>query len=356
MPYDIVVVWRVLEHCNLTCPFCEFRKNLSFSRTSFSTEEILRFSFLLAEYSRLTNKRILVSWLGGESLLWKGIFDVSRSLKSHGLLVSATTNGTLLGLPDIAEQVVRVFDEITISIDGFNSVHDQLRCQEGLFEKLLEAISRIDKLRATIPSALNTIRVNSILSSVSINDFEKLCRRLGSAGVNQITFNQLISDKKSELYASLGLRPEHLDSLAKIHQLGRPLFEELNVKLLGSDLYFARIQKYISDEPVSIANCYPGSRILFIDQFGRIGPCSFITAQTGIQTSDVHSINDFSLLPDRLRQSILTNHPSQCDNCLDPNVFGKFDNPSVLFNLSQSRISNGQCLVDAAGNCDDRSI
>jgi sulfatase maturation enzyme AslB (radical SAM superfamily) len=205
--YDLIVIWRVLDHCNLQCPFCEFSRDLQFSRTQTDSKDVIRFARVLGEYSRQTNQKLMVSWMGGEPFLWKDIFAVSEQLKQeHGLHISVTTNGTFLSNRDFTEQICRLFDELTVSIDGYGSLHDRIRRSDGLFEGILEGLRHMNELRATTSSPLKTIRVNSIMTSASIRGSEFFCHQLAAAGVDEISFNQLIADKSSELYTQLGLK------------------------------------------------------------------------------------------------------------------------------------------------------
>jgi organic radical activating enzyme len=81
--------WRVA--------FCAFDRRLDRPRRVAGREEVLAFGRVLGDYQRSTGERVMVSWIGGEPLLWPAVFEVSRQLQQeHGLSISATTNGTTL--------------------------------------------------------------------------------------------------------------------------------------------------------------------------------------------------------------------------------------------------------------------
>src|SRR5690606_19877630 len=89
---------------------------------------VLRFARLLGEFQHSRNERVLISWLGGEPLLWSPLFPLSRSLREeYGVEFSVTTNGTLLHRAVIQEQVLACLTELTISVDAFAEQHNAWR-------------------------------------------------------------------------------------------------------------------------------------------------------------------------------------------------------------------------------------
>ncbi|MBK6638582.1 MAG: radical SAM protein [Rhodocyclaceae bacterium] len=92
----MIVVWRVTQRCNLSCPFCAWDKRLPGQRVDISGEAVLRFARLLGDYQRQRNDPVLLSWLGGEPLLWPPLFGLAPRIAALGIAQSATTNGTTL--------------------------------------------------------------------------------------------------------------------------------------------------------------------------------------------------------------------------------------------------------------------
>src|SRR5215831_3798231 len=96
----MVVVWRVTEQCNLSCKFCGYARELSRFRRNADPASISRFGALLKEYQETTGDTILVSWLGGEPLLWPPLTKLTCLFSTdYKLRVGTTTNGTTLGSP-----------------------------------------------------------------------------------------------------------------------------------------------------------------------------------------------------------------------------------------------------------------
>lgn len=68
---DLLVLWRVFEHCNLACRFCGYSKALRRPRSVADPERVLAFGKTLGDYAQTHRRSVAVSWLGGEPLLWQ---------------------------------------------------------------------------------------------------------------------------------------------------------------------------------------------------------------------------------------------------------------------------------------------
>lgn len=268
----------------------------------------------------------MVSWIGGEPLLWKPIWDITRKLKQEfGIQVSATTNGVLLNRPNVRLDVCQYFDEVTISIDGVGDIHDNNRSQVGLYDNILENISAISKMKARNGKG-PLIRVNTILMQQNINSFEKLYVELSQRGVDEMTFNVLGGNNHMERYLQQQLTREQIaDFHNKISEL-RVKYPDSKLSILGSDTYFERISLQVENVKVPISDCKPGRQYLFVDENGNIGPCAYTTRDFCVNIRNIDSVDMLMKLP-----LIYSNTKSQhmfasCFDCPSTNIFGKFKN------------------------------
>jgi len=172
MGFIMIVVWRVVDSCNLSCPFCAFDRRLAFSRTQTAPHDILRVAKLLADYQTHTGDRVLLSWLGGEPLQWEPLKRMTHAVRALGLEVSATTNGTTLGSPAVRQHVCEEYKELTVSIDGFSGFHDPMRGWPGGFDKLRLWVSSLAREARTLGSPLK-LRANVVLMRQNVADFAR---------------------------------------------------------------------------------------------------------------------------------------------------------------------------------------
>ena len=160
MPPRLVVVCRVTTVCNLTCGFCAYDRRLPFARMTLADAQIERLIGLMANWRPGARhgadtrapcpspRAPLLSWLGGEPLLWRDWARYSANARAHGLAVSATTNGSTLASDAVRAQVLEQLDELTISVDSVGTRHDQMRGCAGLYMRTLQAVRALADARA----------------------------------------------------------------------------------------------------------------------------------------------------------------------------------------------------------------
>jgi radical SAM protein with 4Fe4S-binding SPASM domain len=327
MGADMIVVWRVVTNCNLSCSFCAFDRRLAFPRSQIDPRDVLRFAEVLAEHQSRTGDRVLLSWLGGEPLLWKPLTWLTGAVRALGLEVSATTNGSTLGSASVRRHLCESYRELTISVDGFSGFHDSMRGWPGGFEKLRSWVPALasDALRLSAPLKL---RANVVLMSQNLGDFAALCAELAEWGIAEISYNQLGGRDRPEFYPTHRLSPANVDLLESQLPEIRRLLHDRGVVLAGGEEYMSRIRASTRDERMPIEDCRPGDSFLFIDEAGRISPCSFTTGDYGIDMRGVKTADDLTALPGMYRAVRQAKRSPQCNDCLSTQVCGKFQ-PSL---------------------------
>jgi radical SAM protein with 4Fe4S-binding SPASM domain len=319
----MIVVWRVVDSCNLSCPFCAFDKRLGFPRTQTAPGDVIRFAHVLADHQALTGERVLLSWLGGEPLRWKPLTALTHAVRALGLEVSATTNGSTLGSPAMRRHLCDAYKELTISIDGFSDFHDAMRGWAGGFEKLRLWVPTLSSEARRLGSRLK-LRVNVVLMRQNVKEFGSLCRELANWGIAEITYNQLGGRDRLEFYPAHRLTRTDVDLLERqLPEIRQDLLDK-GVVLVGGEEYLTRIRASTLDERIPIDDCGPGESFLFVDEVGHISPCSFTTIDYGIDFRNVTRTIDLAALPSRFRELRRVRRSTQCDNCLSTQVCGKF--------------------------------
>jgi MoaA/NifB/PqqE/SkfB family radical SAM enzyme len=321
----MIVVWRVTEHCNLACKFCAYDRDLVRSRRDAEPEEIYGFAAVLRDYQAETGDRVLVSWLGGEPLLWRPLRTLSESINlEFGLRLSTTTNGTPLGSPAVRAHLLRSYAELTVSADALGQTHDQLRGSIGLFASLQRNVRLLSAEKRQSGSALR-LRANVVLMKQTLPDFPALCQELASWGIEEICFNQLGGNDRPEFYSGHRLSPAQTDELAELLPVLRAQLAQVGVRLLGSRAYLQRMHASARDDRLAIAHCHPGESFLFIDETGRVAPCSFTNANYGVNVKSLTTVRDLIHLPQVFTERRQHQRASACDDCLSTHVFAKFD-------------------------------
>ena len=139
-----VLSFTLTNRCNLRCKMCG----------QWGVEGYLKdrprppADLPAAVWNRLTDEaadhgREWIGIRGGEPFLHPDILDVLRHMKARQLRVSMDTNGTLLGqfAPAIAEIGL---DQLNISVDGPERIHDDVRGVPGGFARIAQGLAAVD--------------------------------------------------------------------------------------------------------------------------------------------------------------------------------------------------------------------
>jgi MoaA/NifB/PqqE/SkfB family radical SAM enzyme len=143
-----VVSLTVTNRCSLRCRMCaqwseegymhKRKPSDSYSGTLVPFDCLLKVVDEVHEYGASLIIR------GGEPLLYPPILDLLAHIKSKGTSLSLETNGVLLRR--YAESLVKLkIDQIVLSVDGPEEIHDHVRGVKGTFAKLSEGLQELEK-------------------------------------------------------------------------------------------------------------------------------------------------------------------------------------------------------------------
>ncbi|NIJ18424.1 MoaA/NifB/PqqE/SkfB family radical SAM enzyme [Sphingomonas naasensis] len=319
----MIVLWRVSNHCNLACPFCAYDKRLAIPREQADPAQVARMIDLLGAWRRERGRPVLLSWLGGEPLLWAPREALDARAVENGIGLSLTTNGTRLGAARVRDELVRRYREVTISIDGPAAFHDAMRGWRGANDKLAVSVPALVAARDAAGSALK-VRANVVLMRDNIGAFAALCRALAGWGIDEISFNQLGGRDRPEFYPAHRLRAEDVALLAGLVPRLRAELATSGTALVGGPAYLDRIADTVAGRPLPIADCRVAESFLFIDEAGRIAPCSFAPEHFDLSVDALRTPADLDALPQRLQAHQRARPARDCADCPSTQQFAKF--------------------------------
>lgn len=328
----LVVVVRVTNQCALRCQFCAFSRDLPRATRHIESAVLMQLGEQLQVFKARTESPVLVSWLGGEPFQWPQWLELSQEFSNRlGLPLGVTTNGLALKSKLVRSQALELFRQITISIDGLEDHHDSLRQSQGLFQQLSQVVSLLVRERN---SQVTLLRVNTVLTRKNIASFPEFCTRMAEWGFDELTFNPLGGKDRPEFFPANRLLPEQIDWLKVQLPKLREDCEKLGMKICGSPAYLDRMSATSLGKPIPIADCRPGEIFLFVDELGRVSPCSFtigefdtvvrespVVSSTIPSSSATFHLADLSL---QFRTMRANRCLEACKDCHANHVFAKF--------------------------------
>lgn len=152
LPPETVNIYPT-DRCNLNCSMC-FEK-LRDPRPELTPDDWQRVIDECAQF------KPRIHFSGGEPLLYKGIGDLIRHCKQHGLYCAITTNGTFLARH--ADEIIKHrVNALTVSIDGPRDVHDTIRGVTGAYDDIMHGLKSMNQRRTRTGSP--ALRINSMLN------------------------------------------------------------------------------------------------------------------------------------------------------------------------------------------------
>lgn len=140
---------KITDLCNLRCKTCgqwgETGYNLDkpMSELRSRTVSFERYCEMVDEIAHL--RPFYYIW-GGEPFIYPKLVPLMAYMKQKGGFVGVVTNGTFLG-PHAEALVDMGLDELMVSIDGTQPVHDDIRKQKGCFDKMWRGLRAVLEAR-----------------------------------------------------------------------------------------------------------------------------------------------------------------------------------------------------------------
>ena len=156
--YPLSIGIQITNRCNLRCIYCNYPGNKD--EGELDSDAWIR---IIEDMSNSGVRAVSIS--GGEPMVKENIIDIINFCKKKGLFVLLSTNG--FRVKDSVRGLASV-DNLSVSLDGEESVHDSLR-GKGSYKTALEAI------RASKKQGINTTH-GTVLSKVNVGQVDYILK------------------------------------------------------------------------------------------------------------------------------------------------------------------------------------
>lgn len=162
--YPRVVYLHLTQQCNLSCVYCYLNAG-KYSCSELTSDTVKQ---LLCQIAAFQPRKLIFT--GGEPLMREDLLELAlyfRKLRHPSSQLCLDTNGTLIN-SNIASTLVKLFDEIRISLDGFEEVNDRLRGR-GSFKSAIRAIGELREAGGAPSIAITLTSMNATMVSYFIH-------------------------------------------------------------------------------------------------------------------------------------------------------------------------------------------
>jgi radical SAM protein with 4Fe4S-binding SPASM domain len=169
-----VLVISPYSRCNCRCVMCDIWRGTEVQ--TLAEEEL--------EHQLSTLRDLKIQWVvfsGGEPLMYPGIFKLCAIARERGARVTLLSTGLLLSRH--ADSIIEHVDDVIVSLDGPEKVHDRIRQVSGGYRTLAAGVARLREHREDYPvSGRCTVqRLNCHALVETIADARR-------AGLNSLSF------------------------------------------------------------------------------------------------------------------------------------------------------------------------
>lgn len=312
-----IVILMPHSRCNCRCVMCDiWKENATVQQLGESDIEELLFSL-----KKLKTRLVVMS--GGEALMHPNFFRLCDILHSRKIKITILSTGLLL--KKYAEEIIAKTNEVIVSLDGSQVVHDKIRNIPDAFKKLKDGVAELKNLnkdyRVTARCVLQKANFNDLPNIVdAAHEIELDQISFLSADVSTDAFNRpdlWEDDKINEVRLSLNevdQFQEIIENLINTHtkDFKNGFIAESPDKLRRFYNYYAAFHG-LCDFPTVTCNAPWVSAV--IDADGSVRPCFFHKKIGNIKNQDlVDILNSENSITFRNNLDIKTN--SICKKCV----------------------------------------
>jgi len=318
-----LVVWDVTYACNLKCKHC-------YSNAGKSLDDELTTKEAKQVIDKLERACVpVIAFSGGEPLVRKDIFELTKYAHDKGIYVAVATNGTLITKNKAKDMKNAGIEFTQISLDGASAkTHNSFRGIDRVFEKTIQGIKNcVDEgffvNIATTATKYNYKEIPKIIDlceEIGVNWF--MAYNFVPTGRGKfISENDLNPVEREEILIGLWNRlknGENVNVLSTAPQFSRVALQAeigKNEKIIPTHFFNPNLSGELINLSEFIGGCGCGRFYCAIRPNGRIEPCVFFPLEVGnIKEDDFEDLwNNNHILKELRNKDKLEGNCGKCD-------------------------------------------
>lgn len=259
--YDTIKI-HVSNTCNLRCKYCyaqggNYGGNASLMHTK-TADKVLKMIYEYPQFQKLKD----ITFFGGEPLLaWKLIEYICKNTQKKQVRYLLQTNGTILN-----DNIIKILKEyniyVTVSIDGFEHMHDYNRIDKFGKGTYQQVIKNIKKMKA---NGIKVVEIQATISSEFANQYTK--QEIADVLYKSTDVKRIKVEYELQ-YENETIKAEE-DIIQEIENFFDKIFKEAYI--FDNDVF--KVISTILCQKYKDYICSAGNRMVTVDVNGRIFPC-----------------------------------------------------------------------------------
>ena len=241
-------IWEITHQCNYQCSYCMFSCNYKKDERELTTEECYH---VIDELVKEGFTQLKIT--GGEPFLRKDIIEI-LTYASKRLETDVSTNASMI-TEDVVERLNNLsLKMIHVSLDGTKEQHESVR-GINTYERTVKGLEALKKSK-------NKIRIGCVIHANNEKNLEGVIKNSIDLKANEIIFS--IMDLMHNQDKSLEKKELNNVLIEKIKILKEKYKDNIIVNL------------NFDNQPSYIEKCPGGDHFIFIDNLGRVSPCTWV--------------------------------------------------------------------------------
>lgn len=235
-----IVILMPHSACNCRCVMCDIwkdNKNLK----QLTENDI---TGLLQSLRKLGTRQVVMS--GGEALLNPNFFRFCEILRKEHIKITLLSTG--LSIKKNADNLLQLVNDVIVSMDGDEALHDKIRNIPGAFQKLREGVQHIKSLSPSYP-----ITARTVIHQLNFRNWPSIIDAARECGIDQVSF--LPADVSSHAFNREQAWGIERQNEVLIPQEELPALQQVIDRLIQN--YSAAFQnRFIAESPEKIQKIY----------------------------------------------------------------------------------------------------
>ena len=312
-----IVILMPHSACNCRCVMCDIWKDNKNLKQL--TENDIK--DLLVSLKKLGTQQILMS--GGEALLNPNFFRFCQILQEQNIKVSLLSTG--LTLKKNAEQLVQWVNDIIVSLDGNEQIHNTIRNIPDAYQKLKDGVKEIKSQKPAFK-----ITGRTVIHRLNFRDWPAIIESAKEIGLDQVSF--LPADVSSHAFNREILwtdqrQQEILISQDQLRELEMVIENIIESRSAGGNIHFIaespeklrKIHSYYAAfyglNPFPYKKCNAPWVSTVIEADGTVRPCFFHPPMGNIRQQSLEDIIN-SNESIRFRKELDISKDNTCVKCV----------------------------------------
>lgn len=235
-----IVILMPHSACNCKCVMCDIWKGNKNSKQLTEKDVVA----VLESLKKADTKRVVMS--GGEALLNGNFFKFCEIIKEQNIKITLLSTG--MTVERHADKILQYTDELIVSLDGDERLHDQIRNIRGAYSELKKGVQKLKTLNFDFP-----ISARSVIHQLNYKSWDKTILAAKEIGLDRISF--LPADVTSQAFNREDVWEKDKQETVLVHKNELFLLQEMIQKIvLEFKKYFDT--HFISESPEKIQKIY----------------------------------------------------------------------------------------------------